>query len=594
MRIEEGFQPIPFSEENAYTIDPVLPSLLKRTLPKTAFQEIEPDLARLGRDVVTIIRSLSDSAKVYPPTLIQYDQWGRRVDILHTSEGWRELKAISQREGLPGIFYERKYDEHSRVYGFAKILLMVGDTSEVFCPMSMTDGTARVIELLGSPEMKKDILPRLTSRDPSFAFTSGQWMTERPGGSDISLTETTATSTNSNSKYGPTYTLNGVKWFSSATDSEVSVALARSGSLQDGSRGLSLFLVPLRLPLLRGPSDPVPSPTSNNVLVHRLKNKIGTHALPTAELSLESAEGYLIGALGKGVKSITPVLNITRLWSSVTSVGNLRKCLAIATEYAKVRAIQSGTLLLKDAPIHVEQLASVNVLYRALAHLTFGVVGLLGKVECGTATPEEHLRLRMLTPVAKGYTSDKASAGMEEAMAAMGGAGYMEENGFGRCIRDSLVEKIWEGTIVVLALDLARSAREPETMQAFISWATSVIASCSSDIRVQIAPELDILKEAIKELAPSYNQPMQPLVPRPALMLAGAITSCVYLLEHAIWAHVTDEASKHVDLEVFRRWVVEGGTVAATESVRRAKTNADDRVKNNLEMVFGVAAKAKL
>ena len=80
---------------------------------------------------MTAIRALSDSAKCYPPKLVQYDQWGRRIDELHTSEGWRELKRIVQREGLPGIFYERKFQEHSRTYGFAKILLMVGDTNEV-------------------------------------------------------------------------------------------------------------------------------------------------------------------------------------------------------------------------------------------------------------------------------------------------------------------------------------------------------------------------------------------------------------------------------------------------------------------------------
>lgn len=232
-----------------------------------------------------------------------------------------------------------------------------------------------------------------------------------------------------------------MKWFSSATDSELSVALARTGSLKDGSRGLSLFLVPLRLPLFRTPLDPIPLPTSNNIFVHRLKNKIGTHILPTAELNLESAEGYLIGRLGQGVKNISPVLNITRIWSAMSSIGKLRKCLAIATSYAKVRAIQGGTLLLKDTPIHVEQLASVNLLYQALTHLTFGVIGLIGKVECGTVTHDELCRLRMLTPVVKGYAAEKACTGMEEAMSAMGGAGYIEENGFGRAIRDSLVEK---------------------------------------------------------------------------------------------------------------------------------------------------------
>ncbi|KAF8195441.1 hypothetical protein BJ912DRAFT_847226 [Pholiota molesta] len=594
MRIETGFQPTPFFEGNAYVEDPVLPGLLKRTLPKSVLQEVQPDLVRLGSDVVTTLRTLGDGKKMYPPTLLQYDQWGRRIDKLETSEGWRELKAVAQREGLPGIFYERKYNEHSRTYGFAKVTVMVGDSNEIFCPISMTDGTARVIELLGSPELKRDVFPRLISRDPAYAFTSGQWMTERPGGSDVSLTETTAHKSNKTNKYGPQYTLDGVKWFSSATDSEVSVALARTGSLKDGSRGLSLFLVPLRLPLIRNPSDPIPPPTSNNILVHRLKNKIGTQILPTAELTLEAAEGYLIGELGLGIKNISPVLNITRLWSATASIGNLRKCLAIATSYAKVRAIQSGTVLLKDAPIHVEQLASVNLVYRALTHLTFGVIGLLGKVECGTATLSEQRRLRMLTPVAKAYTADKACAAMEEAMAAMGGAGYMEENGFGRSIRDALVEKIWEGTIVVLALDLARSATDSNYLDAFISWAKSIISSCPAHLHQKLSAEIRIINDAIAEVATAYTKPLKPLVARPALMLVGAIASGAYLLEHAIWSYNTSEPTKDLDIEVFGRWILEGDMEAAIHAVQRAKVNVEGRINSNYALVFGPSTKVKL
>lgn len=184
---------------------------------------------------------------------------------------------------------------------------------------------------------------------------------------------------------------------------------------------------------------------SNNIIVHRLKNKVGTHALPTAELSLQGTEGYLLGDLSKGVKNITPVLNITRVWSSTASLGNLRKCLGKATSYATVRRIQSGKTLLKDAPIHVAQLAEINLLYRALTHFVFGVIALLGKAECGEGSKEEReyveRRLRVLTPVVKAYAAEKACAAMEEAMASLGGAGYMEENGFGRAIRDALVEK---------------------------------------------------------------------------------------------------------------------------------------------------------
>jgi alkylation response protein AidB-like acyl-CoA dehydrogenase len=161
----------------------------------------------------------------------------------------------------------------------------------------------------------------------------------------------------------------------------------------------------------------------------------------------------LLGKLGQGVKNIAPVLNTTRVWSSFHSVGNLRKCLGIATSYATVRRIQSGKLLLKDAPIHVAQLAEVNLLYRALCHFAFGVTELLGKAECGSGNKEEQedvgRRLRVLTPAVKGYSAEKACAGMEEAMTALGGAGYMEENGFGMCIRDALVEKFVFKSMVI-------------------------------------------------------------------------------------------------------------------------------------------------
>lgn len=79
--------------------------------------------------VALAIRALADRAE--PPKLVQYNQWGARIDGLQTSEGWRNLKAIAQREGIPGIAYERKYGEYSRVYSFAKAVLLEGDCQTV-------------------------------------------------------------------------------------------------------------------------------------------------------------------------------------------------------------------------------------------------------------------------------------------------------------------------------------------------------------------------------------------------------------------------------------------------------------------------------
>ncbi|KAF9489393.1 hypothetical protein BDN71DRAFT_1401714 [Pleurotus eryngii] len=584
MRIEEGFQITPYKEENVYTSDPVLRGILKRTLPPSVFEEINQDLVRFGNEVLTSIRDMG--TKVTPPNLVQYDQWGRRIDDLQTSEGWRGLKAIAQKEGMPGIFYERTYGEHSRSYGFAKVFLMSGDSHMVFCPLSMSDGAARVIELAGSPAMKEHILPKLISRDPQIAFTAGQWMTERPGGSDVSLTETKAAFGGQSGQFGPVYHLDGFKWFSSATDSDISIALARTGSLQDGSGGLSLFLVPLRLPLLRQPSDAKPLAISNNIFVHRLKNKFGTIPVPTAELSLQNTEAYLIGSQNQGVKQITPVLNITRLYSATVTVGGLRKCLSIATAHARVRAIRQGTQLLQDNPLHVAGLASINLVYRALAHLSFGAVRLLGKSECGVATQDELNRLKILTPTVKSFVAEHAATAMEDAMACLGGAGYMEENGFGRQIRDALVEKIWEGTTNILALDIVRAAKEPSVVLSFVNWGKEVIASCPEALAAGYKEAFGILRPALDELIDAYKQPVPSLMPRAGLFVVGHVASSLYLLEQAVWSNAVNDSQKHVDSEVFNRWVIEWGLTKALTDLTLARNARSDRLVSNYSIVF--------
>jgi alkylation response protein AidB-like acyl-CoA dehydrogenase len=204
----------------------------------------------------------------------------------------------------------------------------------------------------------------------------------------------------------------------------MSVALARSETNHGGTGALSLFLVPVRLP-------PFPTPLSNNILLHRLKDKVGTKAVPTAELALNGARAWRIGPPGAGVRQIAPVLNITRIHSSVSSIGSLMRCLSLARAYAGVRTVDGGKLL-SAIPAHMETLARVSVLYRALTHLLFGTIALLGRSECGVASAAEEGRLRLLTPALKAFAALNAVSAMEECMAALGGQGYMEETGMGR------------------------------------------------------------------------------------------------------------------------------------------------------------------
>ncbi|KAG8712924.1 hypothetical protein FRC11_013808 [Ceratobasidium sp. 423] len=537
--------------------DPVFPALVKRLFPQSLHATVVQELSQFGNDVNGYIRDLSKY--VEPPTLIQYDHFGQRIDQLKTSEGWRQLKQVAAKEGMVSIAYDRAtYGPLARTLMFIKTCLWTGDSHVVGCPMAMTDGAARVLELLGTPRMKERLLPRVLSRDPHLAYTAGQWMTERPGGSDVSHTETTAHPVHPNRETmenGSPYRLSGVKWFSSATDGQLALALA-----QVPNQGLGLFIVPMPdadVELFSPDARWLPFQPRNGISIHRLKNKIGTHALPTAELTLQDTIGFLLvpqqgAAKPNGVRAISPVLNITRVHSAAGSIGNLAKCLAIARSYAHVRRVADPTrsraqVLLADVPLHTATLARVQVLRHALTHFMFGVVRLLGSSETETATDDERERLRLLTPVLKAFAADRAVGGMEECMAALGGLGYMEETGIGR---DSLVEKIWEGTINVLALDMLRAARSG-AIKALCEWSRDIIARQESEPNAELVKALTLLESL--NLTHSHA--------RPALLLVAHIASASYLLEHAQWSRLD------LDHTIAQRWIEEGGLNEAVKLV---------------------------
>lgn len=149
-------------------------------------------------------------------------------------------------------------------------------------------------------------------------------MTERSGGSDVSGTETTA---HPDGKGG--FTLTGYKFYTSAITSEMGVLLARiddgeGENLKRGSRGLSAFIAQTH----------TEDGKLNQILVHRLKDKLGTKGVPTAELELMGTPGKMIGPPNKGVSVIATILNITRIYNAMSSVSYMRRGIALARDFS--------------------------------------------------------------------------------------------------------------------------------------------------------------------------------------------------------------------------------------------------------------------
>jgi alkylation response protein AidB-like acyl-CoA dehydrogenase len=303
----------------------------------------------------------------------------------------------------------------------------------------MTDGAARTLLASGNKALIDRVVPLLISRDPATMWTSGQWMTERTGGSDVSQSETIA------KLDGDQWRLYGTKWFTSATTSNMALTLARPEGNGEGSRGLALFFVELRDVNGR----------LRNIQVNRLKDKLGTRKVPTAELELQGTPATLVCGTSDGVKNIAPMLNVTRTWNSVSAIALMRRGLALARDYATRRIVFGAALA--EKPLHLDTLAGLQAEFEAAFHLTFSVVELLGRSEAGAASRQQLDLLRVLTPIAKLMTGRQSVAVLSEVIEAFGGAGYVEDTGLPVLLRDAQVLPIWEGTTNVLALDALRA-----------------------------------------------------------------------------------------------------------------------------------------
>ncbi|MBX3039197.1 MAG: acyl-CoA dehydrogenase family protein [Bdellovibrionaceae bacterium] len=433
---------------NTFHSDPLLEKTLKKRLPPDVWTKMSAHLKHVGELAVTDWLTWSQQAERELPVHVPFDPWGERVDQIRMSAGWTQLEAAAATEGIVATAYERNEGEWSRVYQAALLYLYHPSSAFVSCPLAMTDGAARAIELYGDDELKKNAFKHLTSRDPKTFWTSGQWMTEKIGGSDVSGTETVARK--SSAQNGFDWQLNGVKWFTSATTSQMAMLLARPEGAEMGSRGLSLFYTELR----------DPNQNLRNIEILRLKDKLGTKALPTAELRLTGTPARLVGEMGGGVKKISSLFNVTRVYNSICSLGQWRRALDLAWAYADVRVAFGKKL--KDLPLHRITLKNLETDFEKAFELTFFVAHLLGKDECGTATEKERTLLRAVTPIAKLWTGKKCVEACSEVVESFGGAGYIEDVGVAKMLRDAQVLSIWEGTTNVLSLDFLRALEKEQ------------------------------------------------------------------------------------------------------------------------------------
>jgi hypothetical protein len=396
----------------------------------------------------------------------------------------------------------------------------------------MTAGAADIVERHAPEAVRDTILDRLTSLDPAHAWEGGMFLSERQGGSDVGANTTVAV------RDGDEWLVTGEKHYCSNVDAEVFIVLARPDGAPPGSRGLATFIVPRLL------DDGAP----NGFRIKRLKPKLGTVGVPTAEVRLEGARAWLAGGRasdasaaqdGKGINRMMEMVNGSRFGVAIMGLGIHRRAFLEAAIYA-ARREQWGNRI-DSYPLVRETLVDLLVDLEASTALVF---------ECAAAVrlADDELsgrRLRRL--LAKMRATRVAIGAASTALEVFGGNGYMEDWPMARQLRDAQCHTIWEGTENILCLDVRRAMRSEGSHEVLFERVERSLATASASsgagagagVSAAVAPAAAMLAAALADARKAADH----LLAAPDdVQLLNARRFAFLLADLAMGAGLVDEA----------------------------------------------------
>jgi hypothetical protein len=313
----------------------------------------------------------------------------------------------------------------------------------------MSQGQIEALEHHASDEIKALYLPKLIA---------GEWnatmnLTEPQAGSDVGAIRTRAAP-----KGDGTYAITGQKIYISwgdcdFTDNTVHLVLARLPDAPKGTKGISLFLVPKRLPDAEGNAG-----VANDLRVVSLEHKMGLHGSPTCVMEYDGATGWLIGAAGGGMAAMFTMMNNARLGVGVHALAVGEAAYQHALAYAEGRVqgkpvIRNGTGTILDHADVRRMLAGMKAEVFAARALS---LDLAVSIDMGNATGDAawQARAAFLTPLVKNYGTETGINVADTGIQVHGGMGYVEETGAAQYARDVRVTAIYEGTNGIQGMDL--------------------------------------------------------------------------------------------------------------------------------------------
>ena len=473
--------------------------------------------------------------------------------VVRTPPGFREAFDQLREQGWPAIDCDEEYGGQGLPYimntAVGEILVSANMAFNMY--QGLTHGAYSAIRAHGTEDQKARWLPKLATCE----WTGTMNLTEPHAGTDLGMMRTKA-----EPQGDGTYRITGQKIFISAGDHDmaeniVHLVLAKAPGGGEGTKGISLFIVPKVLVNEDGSLG-----ARNAVSVGKIEEKMGIHGNATCVMNYDGAVGYLLGDLHKGMRAMFTMMNEARLGVGLQGYAQAEVAYQNAAAYAKDRLQGRDITGVKNPggaadPIIVHPDVRRNLMDQksfteGARAFTFWGASLIDRAHRENDADAEGM-ISLLTPVIKGFLTDK---GFESAVAAQqvyGGHGYIEEWGMSQFARDARIAMIYEGANGVQALDLVGrklAADGGKHVMAFFEMVKGFIKANEGDTRM--TPFLEPLKAASKDLQAAGMYFMQNGMKNPNAALAGSY-DFMHLFGHVclglMWSRMAKAALTALD-----------------------------------------------
>ncbi len=515
-----------------------------------------PGYSDLDRDFTAAILDEAGrfATEVLAPLNAVGDREGCRLEngVVRTPTGFKAAFDAFGAAGWPALDCDPAFGGQGLPYlmGTATGEIFVAANMAFFMYPGLTHGAYSAIHAHGTDGQKATWLPKLVSCE----WTGTMNLTEPHCGTDLGLMRTRAEPQDDG-----TYKITGTKIFISAGEHDlaaniVHLVLAKAPGGGDGTKGISLFIVPKFLV-----KDDGALGARNAVSAGKIEEKMGIHGNATCVMNYDGATGYLLGDLHKGMRAMFTMMNEARIGVGVQGYAQgeaaYQNALAYARDRLQGRAVTGAANpggpadpLIVHPDIRRTLMDQKSFVEGARA-LTFWGASLIDRATHGDAAAEGLISL--LTPVIKGFQTDKGFDTAVSAQQVFGGHGYVEDWGMSQFVRDARIAMIYEGANGIQALDLVGRKLGQDGGKHIMAFFEIIKAECRAlDGDDRMKGFADPLKSASKQLQQAAMFFMQNGMKSPNAALAGS-TDFLHMMGHVclglMWTRMAKAAYVGLD-----------------------------------------------